>query len=100
MPRALSPRWARAERDIEGFALNISERYGNLIRTQTTLTGGLKACAETRAALEQNPLHRTIAWYDTAEGRVGLYEYCGLLINALAESVRFIEPLCTGPYAW
>jgi hypothetical protein len=31
---------------------------------------------------------------------VGLYEYCGLLINALAESVRFIEPLCTGPYAW
>jgi hypothetical protein len=80
---------ARAERDIEDFARNISERYGNLIGTQNTLTGTLKACAEIRKALENNPLHRAVAWYDAPEGRVGLYEYCGLRINALVESVRF-----------
>ena len=79
----------RAERDIADFAQNISERYGNLIRTGNTLTGAIKACAETREALEDNPLHRAVAWYDAPEGRVGLYEYCGLWINALAESLRF-----------
>jgi hypothetical protein len=83
---------AKAERDIAGFARNISERYGNLIQTQNTLTGAIKACAEIREALGDNPLHRAVAWYDAPEGRVGLYEYCGLLINALAESVRFEAP--------
>jgi hypothetical protein len=79
----------RAERDIESFAQNISERYGNLIRTQNTLTGALKACAEIRETLGNNPLHRAVAYYDAPEGRVGLYEYCGLRINALADSVNF-----------
>jgi hypothetical protein len=80
---------ARAERDIEDFAQTISERYGNVIRTQNTLTGALNACTEVREALGNNPLHRAVAWYDTPEGRVGLYDYCGLRINALADSVRF-----------
>jgi hypothetical protein len=79
----------RAERDIADFARNTSERYGNLIGTQNTLTGALKACADIMEALANNPLHRALAWYDAPEGRVGLYEYCGLRINALADSVSF-----------
>jgi hypothetical protein len=79
----------RTERDIAGFAQTVSDRYGNLIGTQDTLTGALKAYTGIREALENNPLHRTLAWYDAPEGRVGLYDYCGLRIYALADSVRF-----------
>ncbi|MDR1029776.1 MAG: hypothetical protein LBL76_02775 [Treponema sp.] len=44
----------RAERDIEDFAQTISERYGNVIRTQNTLTGALNACTRARENLQQN----------------------------------------------
>jgi hypothetical protein len=60
-----------------------------LIRNEGTLTGALKVYAETWETLGKNPLHRAVAYYDSPGGRVGLYEYCGLQINALGEGVSF-----------
>jgi hypothetical protein len=79
----------RAERDIDNFAKNISEHYGNLIRTQNDLITALKVYSDIREALRNNPLHRIVSWYDSPGGRVGLYEYCGVQINALTNSVSF-----------
>jgi hypothetical protein len=80
---------ARAERDIDNFAANISARYGNLIGTAQDLVTALKMYTDIYEALRGNPLHRAVAYYDTPEGRAGLYEYCGVRINALANSVTF-----------
>ena len=80
---------ARAERDIEDFAETISARYGNLIGTADNLVTALKVYADIYEALRGNPLHRAVAWYDSPDGRVGLYEYCAGGINALADSISF-----------
>jgi hypothetical protein len=80
---------ARAEREIDSFAQKISERYGNLIRTQNTLSGALKVYSETYSSLKNNPLHRAVAWFDAQSGRVALYDYCAVQINTLAGSVSF-----------
>jgi hypothetical protein len=80
---------SRAERDIENFAKNISERYGNLIGVQTTLSSALKVYSDIYEALNENPLHRAVAYYNSANGKTGLSEYCAMQINALAGSVSF-----------
>jgi hypothetical protein len=80
---------ARAERDIDDFAKNISARYGNLIGMADNMVTALKVFADTWAALRENPLYRAVAYYDSPDGRVGLYEYCAARINALANSVSF-----------
>jgi hypothetical protein len=83
----------RAERDIDNFARNISERYGNLIRTQSTLVTALTVYADTANALRNNPLHRAVAFYDSPGGSVGLYDYCTAQISAIANSVSFAPVL-------
>jgi hypothetical protein len=45
----------RAERDIQNFAKNTSERYSNLLARQNTLHAALSAYAEIYNALRQNP---------------------------------------------
>jgi hypothetical protein len=80
---------AKAEADIANFSKNISERYGGLLAGQPTLIGALKVYSDTAGILRQNPLHRTVAYYDSPNGRVALYEYCIVQINALSNSVSF-----------
>jgi hypothetical protein len=77
----------RAEDDITNFAKNISERYVNLLPQRTTLRAMLEGYAFVAKSLEQNPLHRITAYFETSAGRVGLYEYTRLQINELADSV-------------
>jgi hypothetical protein len=79
----------KAEQDIRDFARNISERYGSLLVNQQSLAASLKMYAGTAEALRQNPLHRATAYYDSPNGRAGLYEYCLLQLNNLAHSVSF-----------
>jgi hypothetical protein len=82
----------KAEQDIADFAKNTSERYGNLLAKQATLHSTLRLYEDTLKALEQNPLHRAVAYYDGPGGRVNLYEYLSLQINTLAGGVYF-DPL-------
>ncbi|MDR3303482.1 MAG: hypothetical protein LBS86_03635 [Treponema sp.] len=85
----------RALRDIENFAKNTSERYVNLLDTQNTLHATLRSYSEIRAALDKNPLHRSVAYYKTPDGQqVGLYEYLAVQMNNLASSLSF-EPLAS-----
>ncbi|MDR1398940.1 MAG: hypothetical protein LBJ41_03350 [Treponema sp.] len=81
----------KAEQDIEDFAKNTSERYGNLLARLPTLHSALLVYGDTLAALEQNPLHRAVAYYDSPSGRVNLYEYIGLQLNTLVGSVSFVS---------
>ena len=34
-------------------------------------------------------MHRAVAYYNGPTGRAGLYEYCGLQINAIVNSITF-----------
>jgi hypothetical protein len=79
----------KAEQDIADFAKNTSERYGNLLATPPTLHAALVMYGDILAALEKNPLHRAVAYYDGPDGRVSLYEYLSLQLNTLAGSVSF-----------
>lgn len=80
---------AKAEADIQNFAKNISEGYTNLFAAQNNLVTALKLYADVYRQLQQNPLHRAAAYYDSPGGRVGLFDYCGVQINAIANSVSF-----------
>jgi hypothetical protein len=80
---------AKAEADIQNFAKNISEGYTNLFAAQNNLVTALKLYSDIYRQLQQNPLHRTVAYYDSPGGRVGLFDYCGVQINAIANSVSF-----------
>jgi hypothetical protein len=86
---------AKAENDIDTFAQKTSERYGSLIRTQNSLAGALEVYSNIYEALRNNPLHRAVAWYDTGSGRAGLYNYCAVQINTIANSV-FFAPVTAG----
>jgi hypothetical protein len=79
----------KAEQDIADFAKNTSRRYGSLLSVPSTLHAALVMHGEILAALEQNPLHRAVAYYDGPGGRVNLYEYLILQMNTLAGSVSF-----------
>jgi hypothetical protein len=79
----------KAEQDIADFAKNTSLRYGSLLATSPSLRAALLLYGETLAALEQNPLHRAVAYYDSPNGWVNLYEYLNLQLSALAGSVSF-----------
>jgi hypothetical protein len=80
----------KAEEDISNFAETISGQYVRLLTTSyDTLVSALRSYSAVLSALEQNPLHRAAAYYDGPGGRVGLYEYCGVQINAIAGSVGF-----------
>jgi hypothetical protein len=85
----------RAEQDIANFAKNTSERYANLLATPPTFHSTLLLYGDTLTALEQNPLHRAVAYYDGLDGRVNLYEYLSIQLNILASSVSF-APLSPG----
>jgi len=77
----------KAEEEISGLAKNISERYTASFSQWRTLRAALEGCAFIARSLEQNPLHRIMAYYETSTGRAGLYEYVRLQINELANSV-------------
>jgi hypothetical protein len=79
----------KAEQDIADFAKNTSERYNNLLAAPSSFRAAVLAYGETLTALEQNPLHRTVAYYDSPAGRVNLYEYLGLQLNTLADGISF-----------
>jgi hypothetical protein len=80
----------KAEADIANFAQNVSAQYAGLLAARpATLAAALQSYAAVRSALEQNPLHRAVAYYDTPDGRTGLYDYCGVQIDAIAASVSF-----------
>lgn len=79
----------KAEQDIADFAKNTSERYGNLLAAPSSLRSALSAYGDILTALEQNPLHRTVVYYDSPAGRVNLYEYISLQLNTLAGGVSF-----------
>ncbi|MDR3174243.1 MAG: hypothetical protein LBU19_08340 [Treponema sp.] len=74
----------KAEEDRANFAKNISEQYSPLLSHRDTLSAALYSYSAILSTLEQNPLHRALAYYDAPGGRVGLYDYCGLQINAIA----------------
>ena len=82
----------KAEDEIAGFAKNISERYTASFSQwstlkESTLRAALEGYAFIAKSLEQNPLHRIMAYYETPTGRAGLYEYARLQISELANSV-------------
>jgi hypothetical protein len=77
----------KAEDEIADFAKNISARYVNLLHQGNTLKSTLENYAYIVKSLEQNPLHRMVAYYDSPSGRTGLYEYLRLKINELANSL-------------
>jgi hypothetical protein len=77
----------KAEDEISGFAKNISERYTAAFSQLSTLRAALEGYAIIVKSLEQNPLHRIMAYYETPKGRAGLYEYARLQIIELANSV-------------
>ncbi len=77
----------KAEEEISGFAKNISERYTASFSQWRTLGAALEGYAFVARSLEQNPLHRIMAYYETSTGKAGLYEYVRLQINELANSV-------------
>jgi len=77
----------KAEDEISGFARNISERYTASFSQWNTLKAALEGYAFIARSLEQNPLHRIMAYFETSTGRAGLYEYVRLQINELANSV-------------
>jgi hypothetical protein len=77
----------KAEGEISSFAKNVSERYTAAFSQWSTLRAALEGYALVAKSLEQNPLHRIMAYYETPAGRAGLYEYVRLRINELANSV-------------
>jgi hypothetical protein len=79
----------KAEQDIAGFAKNISEPYVNLLIKQDTARSALLMYGNILGALEQNPLHQAVAYYDGSGGRVNLYEYVDLQLNTLAGGISF-----------
>ena len=84
----------KAEEEISGFAKNISERYTASFSQWSTLKAALEGYAFIARSLEQNPLHRIMAYIETPTGRAGLYEYVRLQINELANSIS-IEAIPT-----
>jgi hypothetical protein len=82
----------KAEEDITNFAKTVSERYTNLLPQGTTLKAALEGYALVVKALEQNPLHRITAYYESPTGRSGLFEYVQIRISELANSVS-VEPV-------
>jgi hypothetical protein len=85
----------KAEQDIAGFAKNISEPYVNLLERHDTANQALLMYGKILAVLEQNPLHRAVAYYDSPGGRVNFYEYVDLQLNTLADGISFapVPPL-------
>jgi hypothetical protein len=80
----------KAEKDLANFAQNVSAQYAGLLTARpATLAAALQSYAAVRSALEQNPLHRAVAYYDTLDGKTGLYNYCGVQIDTIAASVSF-----------
>jgi hypothetical protein len=80
----------KAEEDRANFAKDISGRYAHLIDTQyDTMSAALHSYSAVLSALEQNPLHRAVAYYDGQDGRVGLYDYCSVRLHAIAENAGF-----------
>jgi hypothetical protein len=80
----------KAEEDVANLARNVSAQYAGLLAARSaTLAAALQSYAAVRSALEQNPLHRAVAYYDTSGGKTGLYGYCGVQIDAIAASVSF-----------
>jgi hypothetical protein len=83
----------KAEEDRANFAKDISGRYSHLLDARyDTMSAALQSCSAVLSALEQNPLHRAVAYYDGPDGRVGLYDYCIVRLNAIAGNAVF-EPL-------
>jgi hypothetical protein len=80
----------KAEEDMANFAKDISGRYAHLFDTRyDTMSTALHSYSAVLSALEQNPLHRAVAYYDGPDGRVGLYDYCGIRLNAIAGNAGF-----------
>lgn len=77
----------KAEEDIHNFAKNVSERYSNILVKQNTFAATLRMYENILTELDQNPLRREAAYYDSPNGRVGLYEYLTLQINTLVDSI-------------
>jgi hypothetical protein len=79
----------KAEEEISGFAKNVSARYTAAFSQWRTLKAALEGYALIVKSLEQNPLHRIMAFYETPAGKAGLYEYARFQINELANSLSF-----------
>jgi predicted small secreted protein len=77
----------KAEIEIADFAKNISMRYTAAFSQWGTLKAAMETYALIVKSLEQNPLHRIMAFYETPNGKAGLYEYSRLQINELANSL-------------
>ena len=84
----------KAESEISGYAKNISTRYTAAFSQWKTLKAALEGYTLVVKALEKNPLHRIMAYYETPKGKAGLYEYAKVQINELASSLN-IEPIPT-----
>jgi hypothetical protein len=84
----------KAEMDIENFAKTISERYSNSQGIHESLYSALVDYTGKLALLRENPLHQAVAYYDTSQGRVSLYEYLSSQVNILANSITF-DPIPT-----
>jgi len=80
----------KAEEDIRNFAKNTSERYANLLSAQDDLYSVIRTYGDMLEALENNPLHRAVAYYDSPGGRVQLYNYLYQQLGAIASSVSFV----------
>ncbi|MDR0375734.1 MAG: hypothetical protein LBH85_08440 [Treponema sp.] len=79
----------KAEQNIADFAKNISEPYINLLVKHDTANSALLMYGNILASLEQKPLHRTVAYYDSPGGRVNLYNYIDIQLNTLASGITF-----------
>jgi hypothetical protein len=79
----------KAEADIRNFAEDVSGRYGNLLAKSDSLMTTLASYGHVLKTLEQNPLHRAVAYYNNRGGRVSLYDFIITEMNAMANSVTF-----------
>ena len=77
----------KAENDITNFAKNISQRYAAMLIPRSTLKATLESLVFAAKSMEQNTLHRIIAYHDDTTGRVGLYGYILANINELVNSI-------------
>ncbi|MDR2517108.1 MAG: hypothetical protein LBC88_06990 [Spirochaetaceae bacterium] len=77
------------EAEIAAFPEKISARYAALIAAGGSMAADIRNRESIMNALDRTPLHRDVAWLDTAEGRVNLYDYLASQIQTWAGSIAF-----------
>lgn len=89
---------AKVQKEIDEFAKNTSERYVSLLPEKSALPfssviSAVTAYKSVLSSLEENPIHRSVAYIETSSGKAGLYEYTQVQIQRLLKncSLKFLQ---------